>query len=89
MPKNKRKNGHSLIIHVTEVTEVYVSEGSFVADHCSGHALSDSKDCEPRSYCSHDHSEKCSQCESLSDALCCIERYLAELKLTPEELDDL
>ena len=66
-----------------------MSEGSFVADHCSGHALSDSKDCELRSYCSHGHSLKCSQCESLSDVLFCIERYLAELKLAPEELDDL
>ena len=66
-----------------------MSEGSFVADHCNGHALSDSKDCELRSYCSHDHSLKCSQCENLSDVLCCIERYLAEAKLAPEELEDL
>lgn len=66
-----------------------MSEGSFVADHCSGHALSDSMDCELRSHCSHDHSLKCSQCESLSDVLYCIERYLAESKLAPEELEDL
>ena len=70
-------------------SKVPVSEGSFVADHCSGHALSDSTDCELRSYCSHDHSLKCSQCENLSDVLCCIERCLAEAKLAPEELEDL
>ena len=66
-----------------------MSEGSFVADHCSGHALSNNKDSELRSNCSHDHSLKCSQCESISDVLCCIERYLAESKLAPEELEDL
>ena len=66
-----------------------MSEGSFVADHCSSYVLSDNKDSELRSYCSHDHSLKCSQCESITDVLCCIERYLAESKLAPEELEDL
>ena len=69
-------------------TTVHVSECSSVANHCSGHALSDSKDCQLRYHCSHDDSLKCAQCESLSDVLCCMERYLAESKIEPELLED-
>ena len=73
---------------MTLFSKVHVSECSSVADHCSGHALSDSRDSELRSHCSHDHSLKCAQCESLSDVLCCMGRYLAESKLEPEMLED-
>ena len=67
-----------------------MSDCSSVADrHCSRYALSDSKNSELRSLCSHEHSLKCSQCESINDVLCCVERYLAKSKLTPEELEDL
>ena len=62
-----------------------------MADHCSGHALSDSNDSELRSLGSHTHSLKCSQCERLRDVLYCMERYLVEsnAKFAPEELEDL
>lgn len=60
-----------------------------MADHCSGYALSDGKDDELRSHCSHEHDLKCSQCESVNDVLCSIEKCLADSKLAPDELEDL
>ncbi|XP_078352229.1 uncharacterized protein LOC144636901 [Oculina patagonica] len=68
--------------------KVHISECCSVADHCSSYALSDSKNSELSSLCSHDHSLKCSKCESISEVLCCIERYLTKSTLAPEEAED-
>lgn len=69
--------------------KVHVSESSPVADHCSGYALSDSKDDELRSQCSHNHDIQCSQCESLSNVLFSIKTFLTESTFVPEELEDV
>ena len=69
--------------------KVHVSESSPVADHCSGYTLSDSKDDELRSQCSHNHDIQCSQCESLSNVLFSIKTFLTESTFVPEELEDV
>lgn len=87
--KRERSNHTSIVnLRLCLFSQVHVSECCSVADHCSSYGLSDSKDSELRSHCSHDHNLKCSKCESISDVLCCIKRYLPKSKLAPEEVED-
>ena len=88
--KRERSNHTSIVnLRLCLFSQVHVSDCCSVADHCSSYGLSDSKDSEVRSHCSHDHNLKCSKCESISDVLCCIKRFLPKSKLAPEEVEDL
>ena len=66
-----------------------MSESSPVADHCSTHALNDSKDADYSTPCDHIHDKACSHCEELKDVLQNVENFLIDVKFTEEELDDL
>ena len=69
--------------------QVHVSESSSVADHCSTYSLNDSNDAAYSTPCDHTHDKACSHCEELKDVLLNVEKFLNDVKLTEEELDDL
>lgn len=69
--------------------QVHVTESSSVADHCSVHALNDSKDTSLQAPCDHSHDIFCAQCEELKDVLNNIEGYLSQVTVSQDELDSL
>lgn len=69
--------------------QVHVSESSSLADHCSVHALNDSKDACLQGSCDHDHDMFCAQCERLKDVLNRIEVHLPQVRVSQDELDSL
>ena len=72
-------------------TQVHVTEASFVADHCTSHALSDPENHHFRHSCSHPRSLACSSCEGLKSVLSSIETALHDkaTTLSDEERDDM
>lgn len=71
------------------IFQVHVVESANIADHCSTHALSDSKEDPFKSACSHLHDQSCMQCEILKDVLENIENCFVDCGINQEELDDL
>lgn len=64
-------------------------ESTNIADHCSTHALSDSKEDHFKGTCSHSHDQYCMQCEILKEVLESIETCFVHCGINGEELDDL
>lgn len=66
-------------------------ESSLCPDHCRRYALSDQNNSDFQESCSHDHLEKCSECESLKEAIQSLEEKimaLAKNMYSAEQCDD-
>ena len=65
---------------------MHLSESSSIPDHCIVHALSDPKDADYQSTCSHHHNDCCSQCNGLAVVIDEIEKVIEKTVIGPEDV---
>ena len=64
---------------------MHISEESHVADHCSVYATSDPLERAHRKICSHEHNERCGQCDALENAIDDIEELLLGIRFQSDD----
>ena len=65
---------------------MHLSESSSIPDHCIVYALSDPKDADYQSTCSHHHNDCCSQCNGLAVVIDEIEKVIEKTVIGPEDV---
>ena len=65
---------------------MHLSESSSIPDHCIVYALSDPKDADYQSTCSHHHNDCCSQCNGLAVVIDEIEKAIEKTVIGPEDI---
>ena len=65
---------------------MHLSESSSIPDHCIVYALSDPKDVDYQSTCSHHHNDCCSQCNGLAAVIDEIEKVIEKTVIGPEDV---
>ena len=89
MIRKKTKNPNLVVFFLFFFFQVHISDSTTVPDHCRCFALSDSKDCDFKVICDHEHNDICSQCHILEDVVSEIESAMQHCELEDADQAEL